>query len=59
MTNHAYLPTTLISAKGTDFMSHVSKEVAGVHGVALKHASTNHAPTIGLLTDLTRQSNKH
>ena len=28
MTKHAYLPTTLISDKGTAFMSHVSKEVA-------------------------------
>ena len=29
MTRHAYLPTTLISDKGTAFMSHVIKEVAG------------------------------
>ena len=27
MTKHAYLPTTLISDKGTAFMSHVIKEV--------------------------------
>ena len=49
MTKHAYLPTTLISDKGTAFMSHVSKEVAGVHGITLKHASTKRAQTIGLL----------
>ena len=49
MTNHAYLPTTVISDKGTAFMSHVIKEVAGVHGVTLKHATTKHAQTIGLL----------
>ena len=49
MTKHAYLPTTLISDKGTDFMSHVIKEVAGVLGIALKHATTKHAQTIGLL----------
>ena len=49
MTKHAYLPTTLISDKGTTFTSHVIKEVAGVLGLTLKHATTKHAQTIGLL----------
>ena len=49
MTKHAYLPTTLISDKGTAFTSHVSKEVAGVLGITLMHATTKHAQTIGLL----------
>ena len=49
MTMHAYLPTTLISEKGTAFMSHVIKEVAGVLGITLKHATTKHTQTIGLL----------
>ena len=49
MTKHAYLPTTLISDNGTAFTSHVIKEVAGVLGVTLKHATTKHAQTIGLL----------
>ena len=49
MTKHAYLPTTLISDKGTAFMSHVIKAVAGVLGITLKHATTKHAETIGLL----------
>ena len=49
LTKHAYLPTTLISDKGTAFTSHVIKEVAGVLGVTLKHATTKHAQTIGLL----------
>ena len=49
MTKHAYLPTTLISDKGTAFMSHVIKEVAGFLGITLKHATTKHAQTIGLL----------
>ena len=49
MTRHAYLPTTLISDKGTAFMSHVIEEVAGVLGITLKHATTKHAQTIGLL----------
>ena len=48
MTMHAYLATTLISDKGTAFMSNVIKEVAGVLGVTLKHATTKHAQTIGL-----------
>ena len=49
MTKHAYLPTTLISDKGTAFISHVIKKVAGVLGITLKHATTKHAQTIGLL----------
>ena len=48
LTKHAYLPTTLISDKDTAFMSHVIKEVAGVLGITLKHATTKHAQTIGL-----------
>ena len=48
MTKHAYLPTLLISDKGTAFMSHVIEEVAGVLGITLKHATTKHAKTIGL-----------
>ena len=49
LTKDAYLPTTLISNKGTAFTSHVIKEVAGVLGITLKHATTKHAQTIGLL----------
>ena len=49
MTKHAYLATTLISDKGATFLSHVLKEVAGVLGITLKHATTRHAQTIGLL----------
>ena len=49
MIKHAYLPTTLISNKCTAFLSHVSKEVAGVLGITLKHATTKHAQAIGLL----------
>ena len=49
MTKHAYLPTTLISDKGTAFTSNVIKEVAGVLGITLKHATSKYAQTIGLL----------
>ena len=48
MTKHAYLPRTLISDKSTAFTSHVIKEVAGVLGITLKHATTKHAQTIGI-----------
>ena len=48
-TKHAKLPTTLISDKCTAFTSHVIKEVAGVLGITLKHATTKHAQTIALL----------
>ena len=49
MTKHAYWPTTLFSGKGTAFLSHVIEAVAGVLGITLKHATTKHAQTIGLL----------
>ena len=49
MTKRAYLPTTLISDKGTVFTSHVIKEVACVLGITLKHATKKHAQAIGLL----------
>ena len=49
MIEHAYLPTTLISDNGTAFMSQVIKEVAGVLGITLRHATTKQAQTIGLL----------
>ena len=49
MTKRAYLPTTLISDKGTAFMSHVIKQVAGILGITPKHGTTKHAQTTGLL----------
>ena len=48
MMQHAYLPTKLISDKGKALTSHVNKEVAGVLGITLKHATTKHDQTIGL-----------
>ena len=48
-TKYTYLQGTLISEKGTTFMSHFIKEVAGVLGITLKHAATKHAQTIELL----------
>ena len=48
MTKHAYLPTTLISDKSSDSVSHVNKERAGVLGSTLKHATRKIAQTIWL-----------
>ena len=49
MTKNAYLPTTFISDKGISFMSHVIKEVAGVLGITLKHATLKYAQTEAML----------
>ena len=49
MTEHAYLPTTIISDKGSVFMSQKIKEVAEVLGITLYRATTKHAQTIGML----------
>ena len=49
MTKHAYLPTTLISDKGTAITSHLIKEVADVLGITLMPATTKPAQTIGIL----------
>ena len=48
MNKRAYLTTTPFSDKGSAFVSHVIKEVAGVLGTTLKRATTKHAQTIGL-----------
>ena len=49
MTKHAYLPTTIVSDKGSMFMSQVIKQVAEVPGITRQHATTKHAQTIGML----------
>ena len=49
MTRHAYLPTLLITDKGSVFVSQVIHEVAEILGINLKHATTKHAQTIGVL----------
>ena len=46
---HAYLPTTIVSDKGSVFMSQVIKQVAEILGITLQHATTKHAQTIGML----------
>ena len=59
MTKHAYLPTTLISDKGTAFTSHVNKEVAGVLGITLKPPPPSTLKQLGYLSNVTRQSSSH
>ena len=49
MTRHAYLPTLIITDKGSVFVCQVIHEVAEILGVNLKHATTKHARTIGVL----------
>ena len=48
MTKRAYLPTKLISDKASAFVSHVIKEVAGVLGITIQHATLKHDQTIRL-----------
>ena len=49
MTKHAYLPTTLITDKGTAFTSTIIAEVTQILGITLKCATTKHPQTIGKL----------
>ena len=49
MTRHAYLPTLIITDKGSVFVSQVIHEVAEILGIKLIHATTKHAQTIGVL----------
>ena len=49
MTKHAYLPTTLITDKGTAFISTIIAEVTQILGITLKCATTKHPQTIGKL----------
>ena len=46
MTRHAYLPTLIITDKGSVFVSQFIHEVAEMN---LKHATTEHEQTIGVL----------
>ena len=49
MCKHCYLPTKIITDKGSAFTSQVMAEVTSVLGIQLKHATTKHAQTIGIL----------
>ena len=49
MTKHAYLPTLLISDKGSVFTSQLIDEVTQILGITLRIATTKHPQTIGKL----------
>ena len=49
MTRHPYFPTLIITDNESVFVSQVIHEVAELVGIYLKHATTNHAQTIGVL----------
>ena len=49
MTKHSYLPTTIITDKGTAFISKIIAEITQVLGITLKCATTKHSQTIGKL----------
>ena len=49
MTKHSYLPTTLITDKGSAFTSTIIAEITQILGITLKCATTNHPQTIGKL----------
>ena len=49
MTKHAYLPTTLITDKGTAFTSTIIAEITQILGITLKCATTKHPQTIAKL----------
>ena len=48
MTKHAYLPYVTITDKGPVFVSDLIHEIADVQGIALRHATTKHAQTVGV-----------
>ena len=48
MTEHAYLPMTILSDKGSVFVSQVTTKVTGVLELNLEHATTKHVQTIGM-----------
>ena len=49
MARSAYLPTLIITDKGSVLVSQVFHEVAGILGKNLTHATTKHPQTIGVL----------
>ena len=49
MTKHSYLPTTLITDKGSAFTSTIIAEITQILSITLKCATTKHPQTIGKL----------
>ena len=49
LTRHAYLPSTIISDKGSQFTAEVVQEISKILDIEIRHATTKHAQTIGIL----------
>ena len=49
MTRHCYLPTVILTDKGSQFRSDVVNQIAQTLDIRISHASTKHAQTIGIL----------
>ena len=49
ITRHCYLPTTIMTAKGSQLISEAMQQTTATLGIQLKHATTKHAQTIGIL----------
>ena len=49
MTRHCYLPTVILTDKGTQFRSEVVNQRAQTLDIRISHASTKHAQTIGII----------
>ena len=49
ITKHSYLPTTLITDKGSAFTSTILAKITAILGITLKYATTKHPQTIGKL----------
>ena len=49
MTRHCYLPTIILTDKGSQFRSEVVNQIAQTLDIRISHASTKHAQTIGIL----------
>ena len=49
ITNHAYLPTVMMTGKGSVFVSIITHKKAIFQGITHSHATAKHAQTIGVL----------
>ena len=49
MTRHCYLPTVILTDKGSQFRSEVVNQIAQTLDIRINHASTKHAQTMGML----------
>ena len=52
ITRHCYLPTTIITDKGSQFISEAMQQTTAILGIQLNHATTKHAQSIAILERL-------